>query len=142
MVLLKNQPVKSIGDAAMLPEEYIDVGAGYCTNAKGRAQSWLCDSSSGSSGCPPFTQQSCAALCSADAGCTGFMLQNMSIYQKPPTCNLVTGRKPSSAGLWVEANAGNGLGITGHDTETRDHCFRRGSGPSPSPSPSLRGRRS
>jgi hypothetical protein len=64
---------------------YTDEGAGYCTAATGqRPESFLCQD--GGPACT-FTQSACAKLCDADAGCTGFMVQDMSIYKDQPTCS-------------------------------------------------------
>ena len=91
-------------------DKYVDIGQGYCCDKNSRRpESWICDGA----GCPKATQESCRALCSADTRCTGFMLQDMSIYGKPPTCNIVTTNKPSSPGSWSNENEGNGLSIDG-----------------------------
>jgi hypothetical protein len=100
---------------------YSDEGQGYCTSGGKRPESFLCQ---GGGPCT-FTQASCAKLCDADAGCTGFMIQDMSIYKDPPTCNLVTASKPSAPGNWANQNHGNGLAISGHDSEHRDHCWKK-----------------
>eukprot|EP01043_Picozoa_sp_COSAG02_P030304 COSAG02_NODE_1928_length_10338_cov_85.895888_2_plen_789_part_00 len=115
---------------------YHDFGPGFCRNTQGqRPESYLCDSSAHGSGCPSFTVTSCAALCSADDKCVGFMIQDMSQYQAPPTCNLVTTTKPSTAGHWVVQDSGNALNIRGVDGETRDHCYAKNSGPPGPPAP-------
>lgn len=83
VVLLKNiVPVKDHVEERpeTTPVGFSNVGDGYCRNSKGRAQSFLCDSSASGSTCPGFTAASCAQICSVDDKCTGFMLQNMSIY--------------------------------------------------------------
>ena len=111
---------------------YTDIGAGFCTDGAGkRPQTFLCDSAACS-----FTAESCGALCSADAKCTGYMIQNMSIYNDPMTCNLVTTAEPSGGGHWSVQQAGNGLVIKSHDSESRDHCYKKSGSPSPPAPPS------
>eukprot|EP01050_Picozoa_sp_SAG11_P031637 SAG11_NODE_9918_length_870_cov_1.075227_1_plen_211_part_01 len=100
---------------------YSDEGQGYCTSDGKRPESFLCQ---GGGPCT-FTQASCAKLCDADPGCAGFMIQDMSMYKDPPTCNLVTASKPNAPGDWANQNHGNGLAITGHDSEHRDHCWKK-----------------
>ena len=114
---------------------YDDIGPGYCTKTGGpRVQTVLCDSSSAAGkGKCAYTQESCAALCTADSHCTGYMTQDMSQYQEPPTCVLVTPNAPSGP-QWVVQNSGGGFSIGEHDGETRDHCYRKSSAPAP-PSP-------
>jgi hypothetical protein len=117
---------------------FTDLGEGYCTGAGGsRVQTFLCDDSGpppppGAPRCPS-TSAACAALCSADAQCAGYMLQNMSMYQRPPTCQLVTPAQPGSAvgGAWLVQNSGGGFGIAGRDGETRDTCYRKSGAPAP-----------
>ena len=128
-------------DRTSLEGAYGDVGPGYCTKAGGpRVQTVLCDDSgaAGKGRCA-YTQEACAALCTADSHCTGYMTQNMSIYQEPPTCVLVTPNAPSGA-QWVVQNAGGGFSIGAHDGETRDHCYRKNGipGQTRAPRPRLR----
>ena len=115
---------KSGGSPPSPSSPYLDLGPGYCVSSSGvRPESYLCADKS----CGEFTESSCAALCTADFKCTGFMIQNMSMYSDPPTCNLVTTTlpTPTSGGKWQVQNAGNGLAIVSHDQETRDHCFKK-----------------
>jgi hypothetical protein len=111
---------------------YDDIGPGYCTKAGGpRVQTVLCDDSgaAGKGKCA-YTQQACAALCTADSQCTGYMTQDMSQYKEPPTCALVTPTAPSGA-QWVVQNSGGGFSIGAHDGETRDHCYKKSGTPGP-----------
>ena len=62
------------------------------------------------------------------------MTQDMSEYKTPPTCVLVTPTKPRTGHDWKLQQPGAGFGISGHDHETRDACFKRASGP-PGPAP-------
>jgi hypothetical protein len=111
---------------------YDDIGPGYCTKAGGpRVQTVLCDDSSAAGkGKCAYTQQACAALCTADSQCTGYMTQDMSQYKEPPTCALVTPTAPSGA-QWVVQNSGGGFSIGAHDGETRDHCYKKSGTPGP-----------
>lgn len=122
---------KSGGKAA--PPGYADLGSGYCTdNAGTRPEGYLCWPTAAKSACS-FTVPACAALCTADVKCAGFMLQNMSIYGDPPTCSLVTTNAPTaqSGQQWSNQNKGKGLAIDTHDGETRDRCYKREYGPIP-----------
>jgi hypothetical protein len=129
---------------------YTDMGAGYCTTGASsgsaianntsdggqRVQSWLCDGSGTHPDPCSFTLESCAALCTPDRQCTGFMLQDMSIYNEPFTCNLVTSTMPTSGGgHWIVQHSGSGRSISGHDSETRDHCYKKSARPPPPPPP-------
>ena len=118
--------------AAPAPPAYIDIGNGFCTGPSGRPQTFLCDTTGGKQGCPS-TKDDCAKVCTATASCAGFMTQTMS--SNPDTCNVVSGHKPSGSGSWVIGQVGAGLEITGHDSETRDHCYKRSQRPSPPPAP-------
>ena len=110
-----------------------DLGAGYCVNKAGaRPQAWLCDSSSHAMDCT-FSSQSCGALCAADGGCGGFMVQNMSQYGMPPTCVLVTPNMPSTGHDWAMQQVGAGFGVDHHDGEARDKCFKKTAAPAPGP---------
>ena len=67
---------------------YIDVGPGYCTTAGGpRVQAALCDDSgaAGKGKCV-YTQEGCAALCTADSQCTGYMTHRASAHTKNNAC--------------------------------------------------------
>ena len=119
------------------PSSYTDVGPGFCTGPNNqRPQTFICDTTEQKKGCPT-TQPACAALCTADAACTGYMTQTMG--SDPSTCNLVTSTKPSGSGTWNIQLAGKGLVITCHDQETRDHCYKKGGShpqpPAPPPPP-------
>lgn len=116
-------------------DEFDDIGVGYCVDKDHRRPaSWLCDS--GTAGECSFSLASCQKLCQADAQCTGMMIQSMAIYGRPDTCNLVTPNKPSTPqGGWSLQNAGNGFAISAHDSETRDHCWRKSKAPPPTPGP-------
>ena len=122
---------------AVTPAGYVDVGNGFCVDGNDRRpQNWLCDDSgSGAANCS-FVAVSCADLCGPDGGCTGFMLQDMSLYRKPPTCSLVTPNKPTTNHDWVLYNPGGGYAIAGHDGETRDTCFKKAGAPTPPGPPS------
>ena len=53
---------------------YDHIGNGFClTPGKARVQSWLCDDSGLHPDTCPKTETACAALCTKDAHCTGFM---------------------------------------------------------------------
>ena len=52
-------------------------------------------------------------------------MQDMSMYQEPTTCALVTPDKPNVTGKWQVQYQGNGLIIGGYDQETRDTCYRK-----------------
>ena len=69
------------------------------------------------------------------------MLQDMSMYGSPPTCNLVTPNQPSTGQAWKVQQEGAGFDINRHDGEPRDHCWKKGNfppppGPPPPPPPS------
>ena len=125
-------PAPSPSPGPPLPPSYSDLGAGFCTGPSGRPQTYLCDTTGAKPGCPA-SQSACAALCTADASCTGFMTQTMET--DPSTCNLVTSNKPNGAGTWNIQQAGKGLQITGHDHEARDHCWKKTTGPPAPPLP-------
>ena len=111
---------------------YSDIRNGFCTGPNGqRPQTFLCDTTGGRQGCPT-TSAGCAKVCTATASCTGYMTQAMA--PDPSTCNLVSAQTPSGSGTWRLGQPGAGLQITGHDTETRDHCYKRAMVP-PAPSP-------
>ena len=115
------------------PAGYSDVGPGFCTANGKRLQTFMCDTTGGKPGCPPATPSGCAAVCGATKSCAGFMIQTMET--DPSTCNLVSATEPSGSGTWVEGQTGNGLEITSHDGEARDHCYKRAGGPAPAPGP-------
>jgi hypothetical protein len=52
-------------------------------------------------------------------------MQDMSMYQAPTTCALVTPTKPGAAGKWQMQDQGNGFLIAAHDGETRDTCYKK-----------------
>ena len=132
MVTLVDHVGSAVSTASTL-QGFVNVGNGYCVDKQGnRPQTYLCDDSGAGTACN-FTTDSCWAVCRADSACTGFMLQDMSMYGQPTTCQLVTSRKPTSPGNWVVQNQGSGFAIDHHDTETRDTCYKKTSGPSPSP---------
>jgi hypothetical protein len=123
-----------------------EVGNGYCVKTSGgsnRCQNYFCDDSSLHPDTCPKTQAACAALCAADSKCSGYVLQDMSMYNVPNTCALVTPTKPAAVpGNWVLANSGGGFEIGGHDSQQRDTCYKKAPsgppcppGPSPSPPP-------
>ena len=75
-----NDPAPPPPTPAPSPISYVDIGNGFCVDAGGkRPQTFLCDDSGGNAKCPS-TQSDCAALCTADDACTGFMLQDMSMH--------------------------------------------------------------
>ena len=120
-------------EASDISGGFDDIGVGYCVSKDHkRPASWLCDS--GKAGDCSFSLASCSKLCDADAQCTGFMIQSMAIYGRPETCSLVTPNQPSTRG-WSAQNTGNGFTISGHDSETRDHCYRKSRAPPPPPTP-------
>jgi hypothetical protein len=114
------QPIESM--------QYTDFGVGYCTGPEGRPQTFLCDTRGAKPGCPS-AESGCAARCTADGGCTGFMTQGMGA--DPPSCQIVSTTKPCTPGTWVVKRAGRGLVITGHDTESTDHCYKKRGAPGP-----------
>lgn len=105
------------------PSSYSDLGPGFCAGSSGRPQTFVCDTTGAKPGCPN-SQSGCAALCTADAACTGYMTQTMG--KDPSTCNFVTSAKPSGSGTWDIQQAGKGLTIAGKYQETRDHCCKKG----------------
>ena len=116
------------------PAGYDDVGNGFCVDAQQRRPGvWLCYGSARPPLCPHATPESCGKLCSADAGCRGFMIQDMSMYQLPPACSLVTTKKPTAPGTWQWGPGPGKQAIAGHDAEKRDQCYRRQGGPTPPP---------
>ena len=121
---------QGVASCAAAPDGFELVGHGYCvtsvaTGGTQRVQASLCVSHE----CAAYTATSCTALCMKTMGCTGVMVQDMTIYGQPPTCGIVGTTKPTSAaGTWDVENVGQGTNITGHDPETRDCCYRRLSG--------------
>lgn len=100
------------------------VGAGYCcagtSQQRGpRVETSLCVSHE----CATYTAASCAALCTKMASCTGFMLQDMTIYGQGTTCGLVGTALPPVGADWVVENKGQGASIGTHDAEQRDCCY-------------------
>lgn len=133
-------PPPSPGPPSPGSHSYEDVGIGFCLDASGkRPQTILCEDSSVRyvSECQcPSNSLACVALCDGDSACTGYVLQDMSMYGKPKTCQLVTSHKPTVQAHWAVQDAGNGLAIDHHDGEKRDHCFKKAShGPTPTPAP-------
>ena len=132
VLLLLLLPSVAVARGSSAPAGYDDVGNGFCVDAQQqRPGVWLCFSTAKPPDCPAATAASCGKLCSADVFCKGFMIQDMSMYQLPPACSLVTTKRPVAPGTW-QWGPGPGSGqIAGHDQEKRDECYRKQHGPTP-----------
>ena len=116
-------------DAAAVPG-FAFLGHGFCTSAAGqRPQNWFCATHA----CPAYTTASCAALCARTGGCSGFMIQDMSMYGEPDSCVVVSPNKPAGVppGDWTGEYLGHGFDIAQHDTEARDCCWLKSGAPAP-----------
>jgi|EP01046_Picozoa_sp_COSAG06_P001531 hypothetical protein len=124
----------SCSDTAAVPG-FAFVGHGFCKSASGqRPQNFYCATHA----CPAYTPTSCAAICANTGGCTGFMIQDMSLYGLPNTCVIVSPAMPAGvqAADWAEEYKGEGLAIADHDSEPRDCCYKKSGPPAPPGPPS------
>ena len=114
------------------------LGNGFCTSAAGaRPDTFMCDASGDSAAAVcevDLGGHSCAAVCEATGGCTGFMVQDNSMYGMGAVCQIVSTLSPPKPPDewdygWRDAKwsrqAGAGTEIDAHDQEKRDSCFKR-----------------
>ena len=116
------------------------LGNGYCTSTAGaRPDTFMCDASGDAAAAVcdvGLGGRPCAAICEATEGCTGFMVQDNTMYGAglSAVCQIVSmgspPKPPEDWGYgWKMAKwthmPGAGTDIDAHDTEQRDSCFKR-----------------
>ena len=115
------------------PPGFAFAGHGFCTGPPPqhiRPQYYECSDHK----CPLFTAASCGKLCAATASCSGFMVEDETMYGRPNSCLVVSTAPPTGAAdpsLWTVGRKGGGTAIAGHDTETRDCCYTKQGAPGP-----------
>ena len=141
LLLLLAQLLHDVGG-----DSFTYIGNGYCVGSVqsggARPPSYMCEGASSDcdgNGCSCMVENGgseCATVCAADDTCVGFMVQDNSMYGKGvgEVCQIVTGQAPGKdpSGFfskWKDAKwtrmDGGALNIGGHDTETRDRCYKR-----------------
>ena len=119
--------------------DVLSLGLGQCVDQQGRTSTaFMCVDDA----CPFISNaDSCALLCTADPGCTGFDLRQSSVTSSSTntpslTCAIFTAQAPSPPEYWVEVNGtqpSNGRIVVNAGGISNSTCCYKRAYPRPNP---------